>query len=91
MTHHGIFHVFSVCFAEEEQETVVDHFEMQRAGPDELIFAQHEVGDCAVLSCETGRTISRIFKMIVRRIAVYKKDTRYTSHCEIYSRYSMEV
>ena len=42
-------HVFSLCFAEEEQETVVDHFEMQRAGPDELIFAQHEVGDCAVL------------------------------------------
>lgn len=31
---------------DDEQETVVDHFEMQRAGPDELIFAQHEVGDC---------------------------------------------
>jgi hypothetical protein len=42
---------FSSCFAQDEQETVVDHFEMQRAGPDELIFAQHEVGDCAVLRC----------------------------------------
>lgn len=37
--------------AEEEQEMVVDHFEMQKAGPDELIFAQNEVGDCVVLSC----------------------------------------
>ena len=35
---------------EDEQETVVDHFEMQKAGPDELIFAQNEVGDCATLS-----------------------------------------
>jgi len=31
---------------DDEQETVVDHFEMQKAGPDELIFAQKEVGDC---------------------------------------------
>ena len=36
--------------AEDEQETVVDHFEMQKAGPDELIFAQKEVGDCPMLS-----------------------------------------
>lgn len=35
---------------EDEQETVVDHFEMQKAGPDELIFAQKEVGDCPMLS-----------------------------------------
>ncbi len=40
----------SMTATEDEQETVVDHFEMQKAGPDELIFAQNEVGDCAMLS-----------------------------------------
>lgn len=32
--------------AEDEQEMVVDHFEMQKSGPEEVIFAQNEVGDC---------------------------------------------
>ncbi|CAJ1362555.1 unnamed protein product [Effrenium voratum] len=31
---------------DEEQEMVIDHFEMQKANPDEIIFAQDEVGDC---------------------------------------------
>ena len=35
-------------FAEEEQEMVIDHFEMQKANPDEIIFAQDEVGDCGL-------------------------------------------
>ena len=33
--------------AEDEQEMVVDHFEMQKSGPEETIFAQNEVGDCS--------------------------------------------
>lgn len=31
---------------DEEQEMVVDHFEMQQSKPEEIIFSQDEVGDC---------------------------------------------
>ena len=50
--------------AEDEQETVVDHFEMQKAGPDELIFAQKEVGDCSMLSFRMQRCLDRMLKTV---------------------------